>query len=346
MTVSGGSDSVQESGTVVAWEPARMLHSVSEPEVRYARGFLRCRPEKWFPAFATHWLPLTHSLGVEARVSEVRPLLTAPKGEDNAYVCSVDGEYISLSFDENSLSTALEAVAPGGVPAARGIVADYLARRLLLSVLTSWSGPENSVIKYEPESELSRLNPVSYVKLVVSINESPCTMYFGLSRSLTDRMDGLWRRQLRSSARGNNNSNQVISFEVAQLAVPPTMLVDYLRTGSIVDLEIPVSDQIVLKIDGKPWASARLFNFDGKFCAEVQSSAVGGASVPEGTTRLSVVLGQAAVEHGMLSEIMQPGAMWDLGIELTNKVLLQVNGEQVGDARLGAFEGRFAITVS
>jgi len=41
----------------------------------------------------------------------------------------------------------------------------------------------------------------------------------------------------------------------------------------------------------------------------------------------------------------QVGAQWDTGAALSNRVILSINGEKVGEASLGLFEGRFAITV-
>ena len=46
------------------WDPQRALRKIDPAEVRYSRGFLRCRPEKWFPGCATPVLPRAHSLGV------------------------------------------------------------------------------------------------------------------------------------------------------------------------------------------------------------------------------------------------------------------------------------------
>ena len=40
-----------------------------------------------------------------------------------------------------------------------------------------------------------------------------------------------------------------------------SLLIDYVRSGTVIDLEVPVSTKVRLKADGKPWAEGQLCQF-------------------------------------------------------------------------------------
>lgn len=333
-----------EKVALIAWDPMRCLREVDPLSVRFSRGFLRCRPEKWFPGFTAHWLPLAHSLGVEIKMVEAKPLLAMPKGCPNGYACTVDDEPLGIFLDEASSAIILEAVCPGASAQASGVVGEYLARRLLSSLVSSWSGPESSVVRFETEMDPFQIHGVGAVKVTIEVNTHHCTIWVVLGKLLADRLDALWRGQIRSASRQAEGEQQV-HLEVAQLAVPPAMLVDYLRTGTVIDLEMPMTDMLALRVGGRPWLPARMCRIGNSLGFEVVAGPVSASSLPDGTTRLSIEFGVLSFESSQLLEVGQVGAFWDTGLALSDKVQMAINGEKVAEARLCAFEGRFAITV-
>ena len=68
-------------------------------------------------------------------------------------------------------------------------------------------------------------------------------------------------------------------------------------------------------------------------------------AVPEGTTRLSVSLGNLTVDAAMMAELSQSGAVLTTSIPVQERVVLIINDDKVGEARLCVYEGRFAIEV-
>lgn len=327
-----------------AWNPERQLRQVDPRAVRYSRGFLRCRPERWFPGFAMQWLPLGHSLGVEFKLMSAKPVITVPPDLEYRFGGTVDGETVGVAFGAETAEAVLEAVAPSSRPVAKGIVLEYLARRLLTSLAMSWSGPESAAFQFDAEGGAEVSDLTAAVKLTAGVGGVPATFWILLGPTVVDKMDGLWRRHLQSSAR-QNVAPADVRIEVAYLTVPPAMLSDYLTPGTTVDLETPVCDRVVLSSGGQSWLSARLGAAGGRFVLEILPIAPPTFALPSGTTRLAVELGAIHLDSAAARELSQPGAMVDTGIDLADRVGLTVNGERVAEALLRTYQGRFVVSV-
>lgn len=326
------------------WDPKRALRRIDPLHVRLSRGFLRCRPEKWFPGFSAQWLPLAHALGAEIRFIEVQPFLGAPHGLEIGFVGAIDEDPIALMLDLNSARVLREAFIPGAGEDVSDVLLEYLARRLLGSLAISWSGPESSQVKFQREVSSQAVQCAGAVKLSFSVNGSQCSVWLLLGLQTVERLDGLWTRQLRSSTRNLDRQEEIV-IEVSQLAVTPQMLVDYVRPGTVIDLEVPVSDLVTLRNQGKAWLPARLCSVDGALACETIVGTPPAGALPEGATRLSIELGSFMLGAGELTNASQIGAIYDSAVQASNLVRMVVNGEKVAEATLCTYEGRFAVSV-
>jgi hypothetical protein len=295
---------------------------------------------------------MAHSLGVEIKVSAVEPVIFSGSGAKSrpadlklGYAATVDDEPFAIHLDGKSAQVLADAFVPRAGQPGMELTLEYLARRLLGSLATSWSGPESSVVQFNADNDASRISGAGWVKLELQINGSPATVWLLCGKVLVERLDGLWRRQVRSSARQHEHTIEA-GLEIVQLAVPPAMLVDYTTSGTVVDLEIGVSDHVTLRSQGKPWMPARIFDVGGRFGVQIVSSPLPSAALPEGTTRLSIQFGTVRFDAATASELVQPGAMYETDLAVSDSVNLVINNEKVGSARLCVFEGRFAMTVN
>lgn len=329
---------------VQLWDPRRFLRRIDPQEAALSRGFLRCHPEKWFPGFGAHWMPVTHAMGCEARIVEVKPSMHKPALGDTTFVGSVDGEPVVMSVDFESARNIAEEVVPGAQGSSSGIVIEYLMRRLLASLALSWSGPESSKVVFEASTEARGVTVQASVKISFVVNTIASTVWIGLGPRMTERLDRLWRRQVQSSARVPQGDAKV-RLELAQLGVPPQMLSEYLTKGTVIDLEVRASDSLVVRFGAKPWMPARMVDVGGMFAAEMVPGALSAPLVPEGTTRLAVEIAALDIDAGGLAELGQPGAVLVTETPISEVVSLVINGDKVGDARLCVYEGRFAIEV-
>lgn len=338
MTASGEGDDVQ------LWEPQRSLRRVHISDAQFSRGFLRCRPEKWFPGFATHWMPVLHALGVEAKISEIRPVLTSPPVSDVAFVGTVAGEQMILAMESGDADTLSDELVPGAGPRAANIVLEYFMRRFVGSLGLSWSGPEATTVTFTQSADVSAVPVVGSIRISCTVNTVPLTVWIGLGARMVDTLDGLWRRQvqlLSKVAAGHS----VVRLEIAQLGVPPQMLSEYLTKGTVIDLEVKASESITIKVGTKPWMPARLLDVGGKLGCEMTPGALTVPQIAEGATQLSVEFGSLELDAAQLAELSQGGAILTTALPLAGLVNLVINQEKVAEARLCVYEGRFAIEV-
>lgn len=330
--------------TLSVWDPAQQLEHCDSLSVRYSRGFLRSTPEKWFPGFDMQWIPLIHSLGVELSIVGVEPIIEARHDSEYAYIGSIDDEPLCVFFDDSSVSHITEAVIPQAQLKAKEVVLEYLAMRLITSLALSWSGPESSLVRFEPDMDPHRVRGVGGVRLKLMMNGNPVTIVIIVGKIMLEKMDSLWRKQLH-----NKLTEEAKPFtamvELAHLTVPPTMLSNYVKSGMSYDLETLVSDSVTILANNKPWIQTKLGIVDGSFCVETQNPKVQKDKLPTGTTRLSFVLGSVEVDPKTALELRQVGAILNTGIPVSDKVAIMVNGEKVADATLRSYQGNFAVSV-
>jgi hypothetical protein len=333
----------QDNVELASWEPERHLRSVSTGDVKLSRGFLRARPERWFPSMSSQWAPLAHALGIELRLVEVKTASRMPEGVFEAYYGLIDEEPCVLRIDQSSIQNLMESIGPGAPAKTTRFVVEYAMRRLLVTLGSSWTGPQAATIRFTPDAP--PCDDLGVIKLSLMLNDAPVTIWLSLGNVAVEKLDTLWRKQVQSAARQPQAG--VLHIEVAQLAVPPSMLVDYLAPGAPIDLEVLVSDSATLRLGGKPWLPVRLLNINGNLGVEVIAGPVQTpTSVPEGTTRMSIEIGQFKANAPEVAELGQVGAILDTKAPLSNQVQLVINEEKVGDATLCVYEGRFAVTVS
>ena len=334
------------SVSLTPWNPAKALRVFEENEVEMSRGFLRCTPQQWFPALPAQWLPLTHALSVEVAVQEVKTAIELLPTQQMTvgYQATLDGELVAVLLDEHAVSVLLSGLSPDGLEAANDIVLEYIARRTLGSLALAWSGHESSVLRFHSVIDPYSVEFPGYVQVSIKINNETCSVWFGLAAGIVEKMDGLWRRQIQLRTR-SSEINGEYSLELAQLGVPPSMLTQYVKSGTVIDLETVASDKAYLRGAGDQVLPCRIFKVKKHFGVELLQTPGNIPSVPKGTTRLSICFGKVSISPEILTEISQPRALWDTGITLTDQIQMVINGEKVASAQLGIYEGRFALTV-
>ncbi len=333
--------------SLTQWEPEKHLRQVTFAEVEYSRGFLRCAPQQWFPSLAAQWLPLSHALVIELRVPEVKCLLSIPGDATPriAFQGTVDGETVALLMDERAAHVILNSASPDGFDAANSIILEYLSRRLLTSLSLSWTASENSVFKFGNLVDPAAVKGSGVVKVSVCLNNEICSIWFSLGPRMVERMDGLWRRQLVSQSTRNTEADGEYLIELTQLGVPPAQVAQYVRSGAVVDLEVPIGDRGVLRRKDGFLLPVRLCGVEGELALEPHQQASTPPSIGSGMTRVSVCFGRVLIDSAAFTELQQPGAMWNTRIPLSDNLQMIINGEKIADVLLGIYQGRFAVQV-
>lgn len=333
-----------ESG-VLPWNPQVRLSRVNTDTVSLSRGFLRCKPERWFPGFGAKWLNLAHAASVEVKLLDARPILREFEFNfETIFSAEADGQALYVGLDRESATILGTAVCSDGMPLARTLTVEYLIRRLISSLAQAWSGPQFTAVKFVGPLHEAVPQVIGAIRISLDINSKHCDVWVLLSAGLISRLDELWRRQIHSST-PPPSEDWMVRIELGRLTISPETVPDYLRPGTIIDLEIAESDIAMLRVGERAWLTVKLFNNDGQLAFEVLPTMLASSVSLPSATQLAVELGAIKIKGEAISELAQIGAMWRTDLKLGTKVNLTVGGEVLGQGELGTFDGRFAVTV-
>lgn len=322
----------------------RQLPELVKNDVELSRGFLRCRPEKWFPSFASHWLPLWHSLGIDARLSEIKPAVRAGKNIGKGYYGVVDGERVAVSLEEGTEEFILAAVSPGVGADAGAILLEYLARRFFASIGLSWSAADNANVQFLREIKTHSFTERGAVKISFSLNNNLCTAWVLLGESLVKRLDGLWRRQLHSQQKPEAVKMHEGRIEFASLEAPAGSSGRSLRKGEFLPLDRAKIDSVSLMIDDKPFLPARLYQVEEKLALQIQG--LGGQSTISSGEILRLCSPAFEISSESLTEISQVSSILITDLDLHTMVQIMAGDAKVAEGRIAYSLGSLGVIIS
>lgn len=339
-----------DGAELLPWQPEELLPEPDVNEVRFSLGFLRAQPQKWFESFPAHWLPLFHGLGIEVRQVSVSTSFDFPEDLDRITPLELDGEIGVIGMDARTESLIVQSIAPGSTELGADVVVEYIERRLISTLAKSWSGDGDFNCYYISPERAESAGVVGVIKLSVQLNNGQGVMWFGVGPRTLERLDILWRERISSFSPADttvplSDELHTISVELAELAVPPAMLIDYMRSGTVIDIGIPVSQLVSLRLDGEPWAQGRLCRFNGRFAVQIASLNPPQLAAPEATTRVQVEIARAVLDRQGVIEHSQLGAYLLTGTGISATALMLISGENVASALIGEIDGQFALNV-
>lgn len=331
--------------TLLPWEPLRLLKGLTAKEAGLSKGFLRSKPEQWFPGIAASWSPLTQSFAVECKVVEVLPLLKMPRGLPFAFGAKVDDAAIGFFIDDITTRQIISCCIQDASPQAGSVFIEYLVRRFFSTLASAWTGPSFKEAIFDSELNVREVSFAGVVKVGFRLQGQACSVWIGLSDELVKQFDSLWRKQVASSGAKHQSPISEIRLEIAQLGVPPASLSDYVKPKTVIDLEVPVSDTLIARGGGKSLFAAQLLDIEGMLGIEVLPGPTPNPIIPQGMTRIGIELGVIRLMPEAFTESVQPGCILETNIDLSDKVSLVINDESVAQGKLCIHEGRFALIV-
>lgn len=348
-----------ESSRFAPWNPEEQLSLPALNNVRFSRGFLRSEPGLWFDGIKNRWLPFFHSLGLSFVIKDVSPGLDFPEHLARVSVAELDGEKAVIGFDRSGLDSLVSGVASDLDPSSFDLVVEYLERRLLSSLTLCWSGGGEFPCYYLPENADDEVEVVGHYRIAYEANRSSGTIFIGAGPRLVDRLDLLWREHIcglsyrgdlglqESLGFGNSglivDHNQVV-FELTELAVPPSKLIDYMR-GVLVSFDTPLDVKATLVVNDYPVGLVNLIQFNGRFAGEVVEIADQSRAMVPGTTRVQVRLADVVFDRNAMIEHLQPGAVIVTRTPLSSRASLVISGDDVGDTVVGELDQKLALHI-
>jgi flagellar motor switch/type III secretory pathway protein FliN len=341
-------DSV-DSDSFELWDPSELLPELSREQARYSKGFLHGNLSVWFPGFKDHWLTLAHSFGLDLRVGSIECGFGFPENSDHILLAEVGGEAACVCLSEEGKQLLSQSFVPESEGLARDVVIEYFFRRLLSCLEKSWCGSDDFQAFYLGEG--AQAPAVSaYVAVDFLIGESPCQLFFGIGPRLLDRLDAAARRGVVEQQQANlqepmDDVIHSMSIELAELAVAPAMLIDYMRPGSLIDLEVPLSTVVRIRKDDQPWAVGQLCRFNGYFSVVIRSFQIPEEAISESKTVVRVEVAQSELDHESAMELAHPGAVMLTETAVSNTASLIISGERVATAELGSVDDSLMLRV-
>ncbi len=341
---------LDEGSNPTSWDPNEKLAALDPNHVRYSKGYLRCKINLWLEEFPKAWNPLLHSLGAEAELISVVPQFIFPETLSRIVPIEIDGEAAVIGMDDSSQKVISDAVAKDSEGVSADVIVEYFERRLLSCLNQHWKASIPVKSHYVAETEPNEVEVVCTVNCKLSLSGSEFSIWFGLGSRAVDYLDKLWREkvaEVKTSEYPKIAKKQScnITFDLAELAVAPSLLIDYMRSGTVIDLEVPVDSDVKLSVDGSPFAKCKMAKHEGNFAFEISELNIKPPAPAESTTNVSIQLAEEELKPQRILELAQEGAIHTSNSDLSNRVSLIISGERVASAILGTINGNFALTV-
>ncbi len=329
-----------------SWSVAEKLPRKEPFEVQFSRGFLRARPELWFAHLGTQWLQLFHSLASTPKFVGATTDLNFPSELQRLTVIEVDDERAVLGMDEQAVRQISSLVTPEMPEMAADIFLEYLERRFCSTLRAAWTEDEPMLVQYLSNGQDQDVEVSGSVRLRFQLNSSQFDMWVGCGPKLMSRLDNITKEALRSSAASDlGDQVRTVSVEIAELWVPPALLIDYMRAGTVIDLEKPLGTEVNLLLESEPWGTGQLCRANDTLAVEVLTVGSPKRQSVEGKTHLSIVIASTQLDAIGLLEHRQRGAILSLGTVAPESADIVIGGETVATAELGEVDGRLAVQV-
>jgi hypothetical protein len=279
------------------------------------------------------------------RIISVVPSLEPTSDELRLYRGVFEDEEFGISITRSSYLSLSELLAPGSSEKGAEIVVEYLARRLIASLSMTFSASEGTDCFYLGNEPSNAFDPVASIDLQLVINQTELPFSILLGEKLAFFLDGMWRRHARTQFKSQYKGEQKIGFELAQLAVAPEALADYIRIGSLVDTETQLGSKLLMRLNGKPWRRGILALYKSGIASEVVGEPGPAPQLPTGTSRLSVNIAHKTLSAEEAAEMGQAGAYVGIRDDIASELILSVQDSPVALAEALEFEGRLAYRV-
>ena len=325
------------------WNAAEDLLAVRPEIVRFSKGFLRSKPEVWFPGFAAYWLPLFHTFDIHHEGVETTPLLDLSSAKGITFYGSLDGEMLSLVIPESLFDFIARVELPAAPQTAKHLFIEYFARRFLTSVAASWSAQEGAVFQFHSNLGSPPVHSSAGVRLHFRLNGEMLSLFLGVSQGLLEKIDQLWITQMLQGVVNIGDSCRT------RLVFGSTMLVpsevgEVLSSGQTVPINSGGSEKILLLLDDRPLLEGRLLRQEGGIVFETIREVKEAVAIEEGMTSVGFELGEVEISRRDIHLLAQPGALHlfpQIGDQ--PKIHVYVADKKVGEGTLLAYESQLFV---
>ncbi|MGA1190676.1 MAG: hypothetical protein ACO3XO_00195 [Bdellovibrionota bacterium] len=325
------------------WSASEDLLPIRPEVIRFSKGFLRSKPEVWFPGFAAYWLPLFHTFDIHQESIETTPLLDLSAVKGITFYGSLDGEMFSLIVSEALFDFIARVELPAASQTAKHLFIEYFARRFMTSLASSWSAQEGAVFQFHSDLGSPPVHCSAGVRLNFRLNGEMLSLVIGMSQGLLEKMDQLWITQmLRGVVHSRDSAGIRIVFGNTMLV--PSEVGEVLSSGQMLPMNSGGSEEVLLLLDDTPWLEGKLWRHEGGIAFETIREVKEGVATEEGMTPVTFELGEIELSGRDIHLLAQPGAIHEFPqIADQPKMHIYVASKKVGEGRLLAYESQLFV---
>ncbi len=326
------------------WKPESLV-ALSDREVRYANGFLRCNPLRWMGSVKAQWSSLLESQNLELKFLEIKTSLSTEFNHAQLWHASVNSFPIACGCDSSTLDAIFSLVSGNLRMAGRAVVLDYFGRRLLGTLAMSWNGPAFESFQFVRDAGPYQVEDwAASVQVRVEISGRQLSFCYFLSSYLLDVLDGMWIRQRLAAAK--KQGELTLSLELGDLELSTAELQKLSGSGKVLPFNNVSfeSVQLVSRTDNVVFGG-RLVRLGNVFGVQILSGARSLPKPAESNSRLAFSLGQVKITAETYAEVSQPGALLKTEISLGSRVALVNAGIKYAEAVIAETDGRFVLVI-
>lgn len=325
------------------WNAAEDLPLICPEVIRFSKGFLRSKPEVWFPGFAAYWLPLLHTFDLSQEGVETTPLLDLSSVKGITFYGSIDGEMLTLVIPESLFDFIARVELPAASQTAKHLFVEYFARRFLTSIASSWSAQEGAEFQFHSDLGSPPVHCSAGVRLNFRLNGEMLSLIVGMSRVLLEKVDQLWITQTLQGVVNIDDSSR-IRLVFGSTMLVPSEVGEVLSSGQTIPINSGGSEKIRLLLDDRPWLEGRLLRHEGGVAFETIREAAQVVEIEEGMTSVSFELGEVEMSRRDIHLLAQPGALHQFPqIAEQPKTHVYIADKKVGEGTLLAYESQLFV---
>ncbi|MCB0360380.1 MAG: hypothetical protein KDD44_12115, partial [Bdellovibrionales bacterium] len=232
-------------GTFEGWDLTQEIPELDVYDVRYSRGFLRAPFDAWFGDVRADWQPLAERLGIELENFSLRRGFVFPENVGRVVPVEFGGEIGVIGLEDASANALLRVFGSGVDESAEDLLLEYLERRLLSTLSAVWRSDTQFTTSYLAPDEVESVEIVGVLTVHCTFGGNPLSVHFGLGPRMLEFFDLRHRREFVASqlldSDALDSETVELSVELVELNVEPAMLVDYMRSGTAISLDLPRS---------------------------------------------------------------------------------------------------------
>ena len=332
---------------IIPWSPSGIINEAEFNQIRLSRGLLQIDSSQLFPQLKSFWSILFRELKQEPEFIRAVPSLDFPDGLSRVVPFQVDNELVVIGMDDKTCSLIGSVISDYNESNWIDIVLEYFERRLVATLGKTWVTKEPVKFIYLGAKVSETVEVVGSICLSFGLGGEEGHIWFGMGPAVTDRVDLYWKEKLNESDQSTAQLSDRVEFsvQIGELLVPHSHVTDYLRPGTVIDIEQKNSSSVRILKNNEFFALGTLYSFNGRFAVRIDSFEHDLSNADTWTTRIGIELCSNSITSNQLGQYRQKGAFMLTGTQLDEGVYLKIAGEDSAYGRLGLFEDNLVVTI-